>query len=88
MGRHKPGDLAQPIEDEAHKLAVGEVSPPFVFNNDIVIVKVVARDPSELPSMDDARDELMQRAYSEQMDRARRQWIDELRHSTYVDVRL
>jgi peptidyl-prolyl cis-trans isomerase SurA len=88
LGRHKPGELAQPIEDEAHKLEVGGVSAPFTFKNDIVIVKVVGRDPSELPAMDDARDELMQRAYGEQMDRARRQWIDELRHRTYVDVRL
>lgn len=88
MGRHKPGELAQPIEDEAHKLDVGGVSPPFIFKNDMVIVKVVGRDPSELPSMEDAHDELMQRAYGEQMDRARRQWIDELRHNTYVDVRL
>ncbi len=88
LGRRKPGELAQAIEDEAHKLDVSGVSAPFQFKNDLVIVKVVARDPSELPSMEDARDELMQRAYSEQMDRARRQWIDELRHRTYVDVRL
>jgi parvulin-like peptidyl-prolyl isomerase len=88
LGRHKPGELAQAIEDEAHKLEVSNVSLPFQFKNDIVIVKVVSRDPSELPSMDDARDELMQRAYSEQMDRARRQWINELRQRTYVDVRL
>ena len=88
LGRHKSGELAQPIEDEAHKLEVSGVSPPFVFKNDIVIVKVVARDPSELPSIEDAHDELMQRAYGEQMDRARRQWIDELRQGTYVDVRL
>jgi peptidyl-prolyl cis-trans isomerase SurA len=88
MGRHKPGELAVPIEEEAHKLDVAGVSAPFAFKNDIIIVKVVARDPSELPTMEDARDELMQRAYGEQMDRARRQWIDELRHGTYVDVRL
>ena len=88
LGRHKPGDLAQPIEDETHKLEVSGVSAPFVFKNDIVIVKLVARDPSELPSLDDAHDELLQRAYQEQMDRARRQWINELRQGTYVDVRL
>ena len=88
LGRHKPGELAQAIEDEAHKLDVSGVSAPFQFKNDLVIIKVVARDPSELPAMDDARDELMQRSYGEQMDRARRQWIDELRHGTYVDVRL
>jgi peptidyl-prolyl cis-trans isomerase SurA len=88
LGNHKPGELAQAIEDEAHKLDIAGVSPPFAFKNDLVIVKVVARDASELPSLEDARDELMQRAYGEQMDRARRQWIDELRHGTYVDVRL
>jgi peptidyl-prolyl cis-trans isomerase SurA len=88
LGRHKPGDLAQAIEDEAHKLDIASVSAPFQYKNDIVILKVIARDPSELPSMDDARDELMQRAYSEQMERARRQWINELRQRTYVDVRL
>jgi peptidyl-prolyl cis-trans isomerase SurA len=88
LGRRKAGELAQPIEDEAHKLEVSGVSPPFVFKSDIVIVKVVARDPSELPSIEDAHDELLQRAYGEQMDRARRQWINELRQGTYVDVRL
>jgi peptidyl-prolyl cis-trans isomerase SurA len=88
LGRHKPGDFAQPIEDEAHKLDISGVSAPFQFKNDLVILKVVGRDPSELPSLEDARDELMQRAYGEQMERARRQWIDELRHGTYVDVRL
>jgi peptidyl-prolyl cis-trans isomerase SurA len=88
LGRRKPGELAQAIEDEAHKLDVNGVSAPFQYKNDLVVIKVVARDPSELPSMEDARDELMQRAYGEQMDRARRQWIDELRHGTYVDVRL
>jgi peptidyl-prolyl cis-trans isomerase SurA len=88
LGRHKPGELAQAIEDEAHKLDIAGVSAPFQYKNDIVILKVIGRDPSELPSMDDARDELMQRAYSEQMERARRQWINELRQRTYVDVRL
>jgi hypothetical protein len=67
---------------------VAGVSQPFLFKNDIVIVKVVARDPSELPTLEDAHDELLQRAYGEQMDRARRQWINELRQGTYVDVRL
>jgi peptidyl-prolyl cis-trans isomerase SurA len=88
LGLHKPGDLAQPIEDEEQKLDVGGVSAPFRFGDDIVIVKVVSRDPSQLPALDDAKDELLQRAYGEQMEKARKQWIDELRHATYVDVRL
>jgi peptidyl-prolyl cis-trans isomerase SurA len=88
LGLHKPGDLAQPIEDEELKLDVGGVSAPFRFGDDIVIVKVVSRDASQLPTLEAAKDELLQRAYGEQMEKARKQWIDELRHATYVDVRL
>jgi peptidyl-prolyl cis-trans isomerase SurA len=88
LGHHKPGDLAQAIEDQAHKLDVGGVSPPFKFKNDLVIIKLVSRDGSQLPSLEDARDELTQRTYAEQMDKARKQWIEEMRKGTYVDVRL
>jgi len=88
LGHRKPGELAQPIEDEAQKLDVGGVSAPFRFKNDIVIIKVVARDTSQLPGLDDVRDEILQRTYAEQMDKARKQWIEEMRHGTYVDVRL
>ncbi|HKQ70717.1 MAG TPA: SurA N-terminal domain-containing protein [Polyangiaceae bacterium] len=88
LGLHKPGDLAQVIEDQAMKLDVGGVSPPFVYKNEIVVIKVVSRDPSQIPSLEQARDELLQRTYGEQMDKARKQWIQEIRRSTYVDVRL
>lgn len=88
LGYRKPGELAQAIEDEAMKLDVGGVSAPFRFKNDTVIIKVTARDNSQLPNLDDVRDELMQRTYAEQMDKARKQWIEEMRHGTYVDVRL
>jgi parvulin-like peptidyl-prolyl isomerase len=85
---HQPGDLAQAIEDEAHRLDVGNVSAPFRFKGDLVIIKVVSREPSHLPSLEDAWDDLFQRSYREQMQNARRQWLDELRRATYIDVRL
>jgi peptidyl-prolyl cis-trans isomerase SurA len=88
MGNHTPGELAEPIEGESFKLDVGGVSPPFTYKNDIVIIKVVSRGKSELPGFEEARQQVMERTYGEQMDKARRQWIDELRHGTYVDVRL
>jgi peptidyl-prolyl cis-trans isomerase SurA len=88
MGPHRPGDLAETIENESFKLDVGGVSEPFFFKNDIVILKVVSRDRSQLPGFEEAHEEVMQRTYAEQMDKARKQWIDELRHGTYVDIRL
>jgi peptidyl-prolyl cis-trans isomerase SurA len=88
MGMRKPGELAQPIEDEAMKLEVGGVSPPFHYKDALVVLKVLEREPSQLPEMTKAHDELMQRSYAEQMDKARKEWLAELRKGMYVDVRL
>jgi peptidyl-prolyl cis-trans isomerase SurA len=87
LGMHRPGDLAQALEDEAQKLEAGGVSAPFRFKGDLIVLRVVEREPSQLPSFEQARDELLQRAYGEQMQKARKQWIDELRRGTYIDVR-
>ncbi len=37
---------------------------------------------------DEVKDEMMQQATLEGLERARRQWLDELRRGVYVDVRL
>jgi peptidyl-prolyl cis-trans isomerase SurA len=88
LGSHKPGELVQVVEDEIDKLEPGGVSAPFRFRDDWIVLKLVERDPSQLPPFEEAREELMQRAYGEQMEKARKQWIDEIRRGLYVDVRL
>jgi peptidyl-prolyl cis-trans isomerase SurA len=88
LGRRRPGDLAAEIEDQAASLAVGEVSEPFHFKDAIVVVSVTERDPSHIPPLSEARDELTQRAYGEQLEKARKQWIEEMKRGMYVDVRL
>ena len=62
--------------------------PPFRYKGDIMVVKMVSRDRSQIPAFDSVRDELLQRAYGEQMDKARKQWLAEMRRGMYVDVRL
>ncbi len=44
--------------------------------------------PSRIPGYDEVKDERMQQAALEGLERARRQWLDELRRGVYVDVRL
>lgn len=88
LGRHEPGDLAPQVEEEIWKLDVGGVSAPFRFKDAIVVLKVLGRDDSQIPELEDAHDEVVQRVYAEQMDKARKQWLEELRRAAYVDVRL
>lgn len=88
LGRHEPGDLAGRIEEEAFKLEPGGVSAPFRFKDAIVVLKLLERDPSQIPSLEDVREEVAQRVYAERMDKARKQWLEELRRSAHVEVRM
>jgi peptidyl-prolyl cis-trans isomerase SurA len=88
LGALKPGRLAQPLEDAAMNLEVGEISAPIFHSNAYVILRVVERDPSRLPPLEQAHDRIASEVYTERLQKARRQWLDELKRSTYVDVRL
>lgn len=88
LGHHEPGALAQEVEEEIFKLEVGAVSAPFRFKDAIVVLKLLDRDASRIPSLEDAREEVAQRVYGEQMDKARKQWLEELRRGAHIDVRL
>ena len=79
-----PPDLAR----NALLLAVGQVSQPFKSGADFVIIKVLERDPSNLPDFDSAKRDLGERVYMDKMAQARRTWLDNLRRQQHVDVRL
>ena len=42
----------------------------------------------KLPTFDEVKSEMMQKAWAEGLERARKQWLQELRRGVYVDVRL
>jgi hypothetical protein len=41
-----------------------------------------------VPSYEEVKNEMMQRALLEGLERARKQWLEELRRNVYIDVRL
>lgn len=88
LARMKPAQLSPPVEQAVLGLAVGEVSAPIRVGDDLVIVKVLERDPSDLPTFDEAREELSQRVYLQKMNKARQRWLAGLRKQTHVETRL
>lgn len=88
LGMLKPGRLAQPLEEALMGLDVGEVSAPVFHSNAYVILRVAERDKSSLPPLEQAHDRIASEVYTERLQKARRQWLDELKRSVYVDVRL
>jgi len=88
LGPQRPGSLEEPIENAAHGLEVGQVSAPFTYADAIVIVRVSARDASRFGTFEDVRDQLAQRVYTEELDKARRKWLDGLKRGMHIDTRL
>lgn len=88
LGPQRPGALDEAIERAAFALDVGQVSQPFAYADAIVIVRVSQRDPSRYGSYEQMRDLLAQRVYSDQMDKAKRKWLDSLKRGMYIDMRL
>ena len=64
------------------------MSAPFKSGADFVVLKVVERDPSNLPDFETAKRELGERVYMDKMAQARRSWLDNLRRQQHVDLRL
>ena len=83
-----PGRLPEGLDRVALGLEVGEVSTPIRVDDNLVVLTVVERQPSKLPSFDEARRELAERVYLEKMNKARRHWLDGLRRRTHVEIRL
>lgn len=88
LGRLKPGQLPPALDNVVLALDAGAVSEPVRDGDDFVILKVVTRDESQLPSFDDAKDELGQRVYMEKMTKAKQHWLNGLKRQTHVEVRL
>jgi peptidyl-prolyl cis-trans isomerase SurA len=88
MNKVQPAQLPPDLARNAAALATGQVSQPFRSGADFIILKVVERDPSNLPDFDSAKRELGERVYMDKMAQARRSWLDNLRRQQHVDVRL
>jgi peptidyl-prolyl cis-trans isomerase SurA len=83
-----PFQEPKPIQRATLALDVGEVSPPVKHGSDWVILQVIERPPSELPPLEDVREEMHQQVYMEQMAEAREHWLEGLRKRTHVEIRL
>ena len=88
VGPLGPGQLPAALDRVATNLEVGEVSNPVRVGSTLVVLKLVARQPSRLPTYEEAAVQLQERAYMEKMNRARKQWLSGLRRQMHVEVRL
>jgi peptidyl-prolyl cis-trans isomerase SurA len=86
-GPQSPGQLLPQITEAVRTMRAGDVADPIQYGKEAVIVVQLVNDP-KVPTFDEVRDQMMERAFSEAMDRQRKMWLLELRRGVHVDVRL
>ncbi len=92
-GSHGPQQvsaLLPALQNAIRTSKPGSVSDPIRLQSstDEAFVLVMSNGQASVPAFDHVRNEMMQRALLEGLERERKRWIEELRHKVYIDVRL
>jgi peptidyl-prolyl cis-trans isomerase SurA len=77
----------QPIQEAVSVMKEGEVANPIRYGTEAVLV-VQLHKAKAMPTFEEVKPQMYERSYAEAMDRARRQWLLELRRGVYIDVRM
>jgi peptidyl-prolyl cis-trans isomerase SurA len=84
----RPSELPHEIAQAAVSMNPGDVSPPIESGGQLVIIKLLERAPSSIPPFTAVVNQLDQRVQMHKMENARRTWLDSLRKTTHVEIRL
>ena len=89
-GAQPLSELLAPIQQVVRTIPAGSVSDPIPvrLSDEEAIIIVMPMPQARVPAYEDVKNEMMQRALLEGLERARKQWLEELRHNVYIDVRL
>lgn len=92
-GSHGPQAFAQllpPIQQVVKTVKPGEVGDPLPMRAgaDAVIIIAMPMGAANVPAYEQVKNEMMQKAMFDGLERAKKQWLQELRQNVYIDVRL
>lgn len=81
------GQLQEEIARVVFNLEIGEVSPPVYLNAAYYIFEVVALRPAESMELVKVQHEIRDVLFERKMQAALKEWLDELRSESYIEVR-
>ncbi len=82
--------LLPAIQEGVRATKPGSVSEPIPVNlgQEEAIVLLMPLGAARVPEYEEVKDEMMQKALLDGLERARKQWLADLRRNVYIDVRL
>ena len=87
LGAYKRGDLVKPLEDVVFKANKGFVTDPIRIKVGFEILKVEEHYQAGQASLDDVRDEIMEKLYTPRMQPELRKYLTKLREDAFIQIR-
>jgi peptidyl-prolyl cis-trans isomerase SurA len=88
LPRVAPAQMPPELAIAVLPLEPGQVAAPVWSDNTWLIIKLLERAPSSLPSFEEAEMQVMQRVQMQKLEKVRRRWLDDMRKRTHVEIRL
>lgn len=86
-GLQPMSQLVAPLDTMVLSLKKGEVSDPVTIEGQAIVIVQLAQPP-HVPTFEEVKPLMQERAMSEVLEAQRKSWLLELRRGVYVDVRL
>lgn len=84
--------LPPELQSFARNAKPGDVSDPIPFRDptgaEAVLVLQLGSNAAQAPAYEQVKDQMMERAFVEALDKQKREWLRELRRGVYIEVRL
>jgi peptidyl-prolyl cis-trans isomerase SurA len=88
LGYVQKGELVASLEEAIKETPVGEVSEPVESPSGFHVIKVLDKRESSASSIDDAREEIKQKIYRQKAESALKTWVEGVRKTAYIEVKL
>ena len=75
------------VQNSISGMKPGDVTDPIDLGGQAHLIVQVAKPP-RIPSYEEVKPQMQERAYGEVIDRQRKMWLQDLRRGVYIDVRL
>jgi peptidyl-prolyl cis-trans isomerase SurA len=75
------------VREQLAGMKQGDVSNPIVIGDQAIVIFRLAKREA-IPPYEQMKDQMMERATGEAVERQRKLWIDELRRGTFLEIRL
>jgi peptidyl-prolyl cis-trans isomerase SurA len=88
LGYFEKGDLVEPLEGAIKDTPVGRIVGPVKSPDGYHVIKVLDRRDSGHNSIDDVREEIRQTIYRQKVEKALKDWIEDVKKTAYIEVKL